>query len=178
MLLLLLSALTEVQQNWVEELFRKECEYFFRIAFGVLSDREASEDAVSAAFEKIMAKIEKIMDLPGPQHVPYCVSIVRRCAIDLVRRRKEGASFEELPEGLFAAPSSATEDVALEGVQKEELKKCVASLSEEERILVHLRYAEELPFERIARILHCSEESAKKRGQRVIRKLREKMSNE
>lgn len=178
MFLILLSALPDEQHSWVEKTFREERTYFFRVAHQILSDRDTAEDAVSAAFEMIIKKIDLIWKIPCPQRLPYCVSIVRRCAIDLLRRRKELASFEELPEELSADPSSETEDVALDGLQKEELMKQIASLSEEERTLLHLRYAVELPFGRIAQMLHCSEESAKKRGQRVIRKLREMMSDE
>ena len=177
MLILMLSALPEEQQNWVEALFRKERAYFFRIASRVLGEKEVSEDAVSAAFEKIIKNIDKIWHIPSPERVPYCVSIVRRCAIDLQRKNRKYL-LTELPEELPEEREELPEDILLRRDLGEALRKKIESLPSEERALLQLRYVRMYSFGQIAKLLHISEESAKKRGQRIIRRLRESLSDD
>lgn len=177
MIYLLLSALPEEQHSWVEKTFREERAYFFRIAYQILSDRDAAEDAVSAAFEKIIKKIDLVWKIPSPERVPYCVSIVRRCAIDLQRKNRKYL-LTELPEEIPEEREELPEDILLRRDLGEALRKKIESLPSEERALLQLRYVRMYSFGQIAKLLHISEESAKKRGQRIIRRLRESLSDD
>ena len=49
---------------------------------------------------------------------------------------------------------------------------CINRLSDEEKFIIHLRFVNEMRFKDISELLGITEEAAKKRGQRILKKLR------
>ncbi|NMB08577.1 MAG: sigma-70 family RNA polymerase sigma factor [Tissierellia bacterium] len=65
-----------------------------------------------------------------------------------------------------------TEEEYLKTLDKEKLLSCVNKLSDDEKNLLYLRFVNEMKFKDIARLLGITGEAAKKRGQRILKKLR------
>ncbi len=57
-------------------------------------------------------------------------------------------------------------------VNKEKLLSCVNKLSGDEKNFIYLRFLNEMKFKDIAVLLGITEEAAKKRSQRILKKLR------
>lgn len=58
-------------------------------------------------------------------------------------------------------------------VGREKLLTCINKLSDEDKTLIHLRFANEMRFRDIAGLLGITEEATKQRGQRILKKLRQ-----
>ena len=70
-----------------EKIYRRYRSYMFRIAFAILENPQEAEDAVHAAFMKIIENIEKISEPECIKTQSYIVTIIRNQAIDIYRRR-------------------------------------------------------------------------------------------
>lgn len=123
------------------------------------------------AYLKIMDNIERISELPCPQMTAFCVTIVKNASIDILRQSKRNAYVDSID--VFAEKSSDNfEDAFIQKQNIQRLVKLVHLLADEERYLIHMRYVQNMNYAEIGAMLGISEESAKKRGQRVIKKLK------
>lgn len=97
--------------------------------------------------------------------------VVKNASIDILRQSKRNAYVDSID--VFAEKSSDNfEDAFIQKQNIQRLVKLVHLLADEERYLIHMRYVQNMNYAEIGAMLGISEESAKKRGQRVIKKLK------
>lgn len=171
MIFIFFSVLTEEQQSLIEKIFRDHHVQFQHIAFKIVKSESVANDAVSTAYLKIMKNIEKISDLPCPQMTAFCVTIVKNASIDFIRQSKKLVHIESLQ--YFEDESFGNfEDNYIKKADVLRLSVLLDQLSQEEKQIIQLKYAQEMGYAEIGALLGISEETAKKRGQRLIHKLR------
>ena len=173
--MLFVMILSDHERSFVENLFRENKALFFNVARQILHSHAEAEDAVSDAMFRIITNLDKISGLPRHKIRAYCIVIVRNCAY--ARYRKT----DEVPMEMNAAAGAAIkhpEDVLLEKENAEELKCIIRKLSGDERMLLQLKYVDEANYKEIADVLGITEETARKRAERLLRKLREQMKGE
>lgn len=171
MMILLFGVLNDEQRALVERIFREHRGRFLRISFKIVKSEETAEDVVSASFVKIMDNIEKIADLPCPQMTAFCVTIVKNASIDVLRESRRSAHLDSWD----GVSDESSDDLADECIHKADVRKLsglIDRLDPDDRRFVYLRYAEEMEYKEIGRLLNISEDAAKKRGQRLVKKLR------
>lgn len=171
MLFILFGVLTDEQRDLIEQIFREHHIQFQRISFKIVKSESAANDAVSAAYLKIIDNIEKISDLPCPLMTAFCVTIVKNSSIDMIRRSKKYAHLESL-DYLKDESVEKFEDIYINKANIQRLSELIDELSQEERELIQLRYAQDMGYAEIGALLDITEEAAKKRGQRVVKKLK------
>lgn len=138
----------------------------------MLRNEADAQDAVAQAFLKVMEHIEKIGKLPETQIAPYCVVITKHVAADMLRKKKREFPADTVE--LFACQEEAdAESRFFEKANTQILLSALRRLPDEDRNLIHLRYACDLGYREIAKLFEIGEDAAKKRGQRVLKKLRE-----
>lgn len=171
MFLIFFGILTEEQQNLVEQIFRDHHIRFYHISFRILKSEASANDAVSMAYIKIMDNIEKISELSSPLMTAFCVTIVKNTSIDIIRKSKKFAHVESLD--TFQDKSvESFEDFYMNKSNVQRLTDLMDMLSEEDRKLIQLKYVNDMGYLEIGKLLGISEEAAKKRGQRIIQKLK------
>lgn len=171
MMILILGVLSEEQQALVEKIFRDHHVFFQRVSYRIVRSEDAAKDAVSTAYLKIMDNIEKISELPCPQMTAFCAMVVKNASYDLLRQSKKIVLIgwaEDIPQ----EKSPSAEEQQLRHAEAESLSELIDTLPLEYRRLIHLRYALEMGYKEIGMLLGISEEAAKKRGQRIVKKLR------
>jgi RNA polymerase sigma-70 factor, ECF subfamily len=149
-------------------LVREHQSMVFSIAFNYLRDEGAAEELAQEVFLELF---QKIVSIESAAHLTFWLRKVatHRC-IDYARRRKNrpGVALEDIPE-----PSSApsTVDPFLSGA----LQKLTASLPEKPRMVVLLRFQEDLDPSEIATVLEMPVNTVKSHLQRSLAVLREKL---
>jgi len=135
------------------------------VAGHILADAALAEDAVQEAFLRIIRNRRKYV--PGKPFAGWFYTILRNICKDMLRRRdrqsrlvREAAARAA---GRPSRPASRTGDPV----------QLLAALPEKSRTVLTLRLVEGLGFREIAAALGISEEAAKKRAQRALRRLRE-----
>ncbi len=135
------------------------------VAGRILSDGAAAEDAVQEALLRVVRN-RSAYDAGRP-FAPWFYAIVRHAAVDLGRRR---ARQREAVEDLAArTPRRAAVDPAVPPTPADDLLR---PLPAAERNVLVLRIIEGMPYRDVAAALGLSEEAAKKRAQRGLRRLR------
>lgn len=175
MILILISAsedLSDYEREFINEIFETMNVKMYNISFNILEDDFDVEEALSETFIKIINNIEKISSLPNYQVEPYCVTILKNETMNVIRNRKKVVHTDNIDCFYDLESEYSVEDEYLEIVSKERLLNCINKLSYEDRTLIHLRFANEMKFNDIGEFFNITEEAAKKRSQRILKKLR------
>lgn len=149
-------------------LVRKHQGMVFSLAVHFLRDRPAAEEIAQDVFLKLH---ESLDTLQSPEHVTHWLRKVtsHRC-IDYSRRRRWGqVNLDDLPE---LQTDAAHGDPILSG----KLRELVASLPGPARMVVVLRYQEDLTPSEIADVLAMPVATVKSHLQRSLARLRERVT--
>ncbi len=157
------------------ELIRRYEQRVFRVAHRVAGDGALAEDATVEAFYKIWCKAGQWRGETSPETWIYRIAV--RTTLDLQRGRRRWWKRKRLASsgserGL--APNPAEELIADEQRQYivAELDRAIATLKEDDRILVHLYYFEQRSLAEIAGILDATRDALKMRLARARQRLR------
>ena len=141
----------------------------FSIAYHFLRNSSLAEELAQEVFLHLYQNLSSIQ---SPAHLKYWLRrvAVHRC-IDQSRRQKfrQEVALEEIPE---PAMTSSSADLML----SERLQKTVASLPERQRMIVILRYQEELGPAEIAEVLKMPVNTVKSTLNRSLAELRKKLA--
>jgi RNA polymerase sigma-70 factor (ECF subfamily) len=150
------------------EIVREHQSLVFSLALRSLGDRATAEDVTQEVF---LALHENLGRIESPGHIRHWLLRVasNRC-IDEVRRRRyrRGPALEEVPE---PRARSVDGDMLLQ----KHLRQSVAALPPKARVMVLLRYQEDLDYGEIARLLEIRVETVKSRLHRAVNLLRERV---
>ncbi len=141
----------------------------FSIAYHFLRNRAVAEDLAQEVFLELYRNLARI---ESPAHLRYWLRrvTVHRC-IDQGRKQRPELGLEEMPE-----PS--TTDGANDPLLSKRLRRTVASLPERQRIMVVLRYQEELALEEISQLLDVPVNTVKSTLHRALAALRRKLTRD
>jgi RNA polymerase sigma-70 factor, ECF subfamily len=150
------------------EVVRRHQSMVFSIAQHFLADRSAAEELAQDVFLQLHANLST---LKSEDHVTFWLRKVtaHRC-IDYKRRRT-------LPQiSLDDAPEPSAPERSSDPFLSQRLRQLVASLPEKPRLIVILRYQEDLGAEDIAELLAMPVATVKSHLQRSLAMLREKVT--
>ncbi len=146
----------------IESLYRLYEQEMYRLAFCILHDEYAAEDAVQEAFIKLIACRRKL-DVPeSPQTHAYAMTVLKSCAIDLYRRRKREAAAITPSED--PADEPACEDPL---ITPRELVRLTDRLPEKYRQVILCRCIRGLTSRETAAVLNIREPAVRKRFERA-----------
>jgi RNA polymerase sigma-70 factor (ECF subfamily) len=146
-----------------EELIAPLVEPGYRLACGMLLDRDEAEDAVQEATLKAWLKLASFRTGSNPR--PWFLTIVANHCRDLRRSR-----WWSVLRGVDTEPASTSPIEGLAG--SVDLRRALLTLPVADRALLVMHYYMDLPLEEVARVLSVSPAAAKTRLYRVLRRLR------
>ncbi len=141
----------------------------FSIAYHILNERTAAEDVAQEVFLQLYGKFES---LESEEHIQFWLRrTTAHRAIDYGRRNNHHrhANLEDIAE---PSVEPASQDPMLE----KRLRAVVASLPETARMIVVMRYQEELGPEEISNVLGIPLNTVKSQLHRALAMLREKIT--
>jgi RNA polymerase sigma-70 factor, ECF subfamily len=160
----------DIAETDFADLVRRHQSMVFSIAVHFLADRQAAEELAQDVFLQLHASLST---LKSEDHVKFWLRKVtaHRC-IDHKRRRKlPQVSLDDVPE-MPASGSAKPADPFME----RRLRQFVASLPEKPRLIVILKYQEDLTAADIAETLAMPVATVKSHLQRSLAMLREKVT--
>lgn len=172
MIFIFLGVISEDEKDLVNHIFSKMNVKMYNISFNILRSHNDAEEAVAQAFLKIIEHIEKISALPCPKREPYCVIILKNESMNIIRQRKKTVYVEDTDYLDNDQSNDDIEEEFIDAENKEILFSCINKLSDDEKDFIHLRFINDMSFKNISELLDITEEAAKKRSQRILRKLR------
>src|SRR5215210_5075932 len=140
-----------------------------RVAYVVCGDVEIAHDAVQSAWPKVWAKLDTVRD---PARLkPWLVSIAANEAKQLARSRSR-RRVREIPVDEAASGLSAGAD---DRAAELDLANALATLSEEDRTIVALRYAAGLTSDEIGHAIGMTGGGVRARLSRLLDRLRKEL---
>jgi RNA polymerase sigma-70 factor (ECF subfamily) len=137
----------------------------YSIALHFLADRSAAEELAQEVFLQLNANLAS---LKSDDHVKWLRKVTGHRCIDHKRRRGlPQVALDDVPE--CAAPANEGDPLL-----SRRLRRFVASLPERPRLIVILRYQEDLAAEEISNVLAMPVATVKSHLQRSLAMLREK----
>jgi RNA polymerase sigma-70 factor (ECF subfamily) len=160
----------DVKQEF--ELRITECSTLaFRVAYGVLRNREDAEDVTQESFAKAYKSFSSLRD--REQFRSWIVRITWRMALDFQRSRKRRTRREEIH--MESTPTSIAGPDVVEKERADRLWKAIDALPEKMRIVIVLANIEEHDTHEIASMLEVPEGTVKSRLFHARRQLKELM---
>ena len=101
----------------------------------------------------------------------FCVTIVKNASIDVLRHSQQSVHLDRW-DCVSDENSDDLADECIRNADVHKLTELIDRLAPDDRRFVYLRYAEEMGYKEIGELLNISEDAAKKRGQRLVKKLR------
>lgn len=136
--------------------------YFYRLAYGQVRDREAALDIVQEAIAKALDKAQTLRE-PNYLKAWFYRILINEC-MDYFRRNKNVVPIEEGFD-LRAEPE-------LDPGDRLDLYEALAQLDERERIIIQLRFFEDMKLEEIAKVTETNLSTVKTRLYGGLRKLK------
>jgi RNA polymerase sigma-70 factor (ECF subfamily) len=133
------------------------------VARQILSDRALAEDAVQETFLHIVRRRRRY--IPSMPFSSWFYAILRNVCKDMLRRRSRQAD--------LVRNVAARETTRHEAPPSTDTLERLATLPNDMRAVLTFRVVYDMSFRDIAAALGISEEAAKKRAQRALRRLRE-----
>ena len=140
------------------------------LAYRYVGNDADAKDVAQRALVQAFVKVRALREAGSFRAWVYRVAA--NLALNLVRDRKPAA---QLDEELAAAPAR---EPLLEDETQLRLRRAVAQLPPQQRLVVELRVFEELPFRAVAEVAECSEDAAKVNFHYALKKLRVLMNEE
>ena len=136
----------------------------YSVAIEIVRDPHIAEDMVSGAILAMIKDIDALRKINSFRLRSYIASIVRNDSIDYVRKRNRQGKYFFMPD-----------DALLRSAEIESLRGAIEKLSENERLLLTMKYVDEAEDSDIARLLGIGKDSvrvylsrARKHLQRII----------
>lgn len=101
----------------------------------------------------------------------FCIWIVKNASIDVLRHSQQSVHLDRW-DCVSDENSDDLADECIHNADVHKLTELIDRLAPDDRRFVYLRYAEEMGYKEIGELLNISEDAAKKRGQRLVKKLR------
>ncbi|MBR1828401.1 MAG: sigma-70 family RNA polymerase sigma factor [Atopobiaceae bacterium] len=151
-----------------EHYYRESYSLVYNYVLRRTSNREAAEDVVSEAFLRA-ARFYERFDPARAKFSTWVISIARNCISDYFDREVATAPIDEVPEGVFAQEDTQADrfdDINM-------LQKLLATLDDEEKELIYLKYYEGKRNVEIAEALGMNASTISTKLARAIAKMRE-----
>ncbi|NOU36506.1 MAG: sigma-70 family RNA polymerase sigma factor [Kiritimatiellaceae bacterium] len=132
------------------------------IAGSRIFDRSLAQDAVQETFIRMVRERKKY---DGRKFSPWFYTILRNICTDFVRR--EMRHRDKMDALSVVIPDDAPSD------KRNDFDELIAALPPTDRELLVYRYVQGLSFQEISELMDITEDTAKKRGQRALQKLRD-----
>lgn len=155
-----LVSLDEVLEREFEHRLRESTTLAFRVAYGVLRQRQDAEDVAQEAIAKAYRKFRQLRD--RDRFRAWLVRMTWRLAIDRWRADRRRAVREQSIEGP-SATSKTSEDAAVSRERAEQLWRAIDALPEKLRAAIVLSAIEGHDIREVARLLDVPEGTVKSR---------------
>ena len=172
----LVDAISSRDESAMATLYDALAPRAFGIAYRILGDRAAAEDALQDAFLTVWRQAEQI-DRARGKLVAYVLTIVHRRAIDIARRRQGHAARQASvdPADLHLMTDDASAAI-LSDLDATAIRNCLARLSREQREAIELAYFGGLTYPEIASKLDTPLGTIKSRMRLGLARMRQELT--
>ena len=161
-------------QDGFDEFVRVRWGSTVRLAVGLTLDHGYAEDLAQEALAKLWFRWNRVAD-GNPD--AYLRKIVLNTFLSRRRRKWWGEQATAEPEAGQPAAIRAEATPTTQVDDRDALKQALRKVSPKQRVVIFLRYAEDLPEQEVAELLGCSVGTVKSHASRGLAVLRKALDN-
>lgn len=155
--------------RFIEDCYQLYEQKMYRVAFAILNDQNAAEDAVQEAFLKLMKSRKIFEDAKSDDCKRYIISVIKSAAISIYRVRKRDFQLISLNEHEEVIEDKA---VSVEHNDAIDLTGILDKLPQKYSDVVRCLVVDGLSVRETSTKLQITESSVRKRFERAKKKLR------
>lgn len=154
------------REEALAQLIVQDKEHFYRLAYSYVKNQQDALDVVQDSIHKALRGVHRLEKEANLRN--WYIRILINTAIDKLRKQKREVLIDQATlEGMSPSSNDSYKNVDLEQVLQQ--------LSPKYRIVIVLKYFEDLTLREVAEVLDISENTAKTRLYRALNLLRELM---
>lgn len=157
-----------MSNNWLEQIYGERKQELFRFLYVILGETQAAEDALQETFLKAYLHRSKYVEMKREKAWLY--QIARNTAYDMLRKRRREFPIEKEQIADVLEKEGERADIGSHYLYME----MMTQLNDVEREIVSLKIIAGLTHREIAKLLHMTTSSVKKRYERALNKLKTK----
>jgi RNA polymerase sigma-70 factor, ECF subfamily len=154
-----------------QELVKMYHPYVYRFLIRTTGDEQLSQDLTQDTFIKIIRSIEKFDIYGKAKFSTYIITVSKNCYIDYLRKQKNFMSSIPVEE-INNLETIGMEEAVLDRVFSEDIIEKLEGLSDEQKIVIKMKYMEGLTLREIGSRLNLEPKTIKSRIHNGIVKLR------
>jgi len=148
----------------------------YRMAYLMTNDRQLAEEIIQDGLLDAWRGIKGFK--VGYPFKPWFLKIVvNRCRMEKRRRVEPTIPLERVEAKRVATDAPSADETVASGESRQLVREAIASLEEEQRSVIMLRYFAELTVPEIAQVLSLPEGTVKSRLYRAMQRLRQRLSS-
>ena len=155
--------------QFIEKCYSLYEQKMYRVAFSILNDPNAAEDAVQDAFLKLMKSNRIFDDAESDDCKRYIIAVIRSAAINIYRTRKRDSKVILLTGQEEIAGSSGSEQ---DSKDTSDLTDILDTLPSKYKDVVRSLVVDHLSVRETSSKLHISESCVRKRFERAKKKIK------
>jgi RNA polymerase sigma-70 factor (ECF subfamily) len=167
----LMLRLRERDVDALEQLYERHVQAALGLAWRIVRDRGLAEDIVQEAFLTLWRQPERFDPCRGTAR-GWLLAIVHHRSIDHVRRMSTAGRAVELGTDLVDYRVIDPSDLAVDAIQREQVRAALECLPAEQREAIELSFLHGRTHQEIAELLHCPLGTVKGRIRIGLEKLR------
>ena len=153
------------------ELYERHLQPVFRFIYSRMNNRLDAEDLAEEVFIRVWRSLPNFED-QGVPFIAFLMRVARNALIDFHRRPVHSQPPVYLEENIVSDPQPDPGDLVLDNLEHQELKKTLAQLKEDYRVVLVLRYLSELSPDEIAQVMGRSSGAVRVLQHRALTALR------
>ncbi len=166
---------TDKEKSLIEELYNKNKQTMYSIAFNNLHNRSDAEDAVHEAMLRAINQIKKLSQISPDKQRAYLNVIVRNISFDMFNKKTNELSLDEDTE---IYEQTVLEDQAIGNVNYDLLIDFIRSLPLGMRDAMYLKYCLDFTNEEIEQALNISPSALRNRLFTARKKMKDYIRNQ
>lgn len=147
----------------------------YRTAYLMTNDPQLAEEIIQEAFLDAWRGI-KGFKVGSPFKPWFLKIVVNRCRMQKRHRVEPAVSWERMEPKRVATDAPSADEAMVSGESRQLVREAIASLEEDQRSVIMLRYFAELSVPEIAQVLALPEGTVKSRLHRAMQRLRPRLS--
>jgi RNA polymerase sigma-70 factor (ECF subfamily) len=169
----------EGNESAFRELYEKNYEMIYRLAYRYSKSKQDAEDIMQDTFIKAFKGIKKFDFSISTNFSAWIYQVGYRCSMDYLRKRQRRRAdqiesltdFHNEPRSQDSSPETTT----IANQTMSQVKSALDILSPKQRVIFDLRHLQHKALKEISERLQCSQSTVKKQLQRAVLKLRNQL---
>lgn len=156
------------KKGMLEQLYHQYKNLMFRIAFSILNDSSLAEDAIHAAFMKLLNNSFAIDDINSKETKAFMILVVRNAAIDIYNKvNKQNNKYLDIDTINIADSSPTPIEFIINQESLDKIKNKLREIDSKYADVIVLKYFYDYSYAEISSLLSISEQTVRVRMHRA-----------